>query len=431
MTQWSDRLASHPLFNQLQNFGPAIDNALNRENLDPQAVEGLSRLKSVLTFAGRKLAGADAFILQFGVVDNLDSQFQSMTNEVQQFTANGNIGHLTNANANADAALSYLAQLNVPQTTEDFHAAKEAAETYRKGLGTILSEAKKSSNKVGSELDALSARASELGAVIDSEKSRLATVSAEAQAKFLADQETRTKEFTASQKDQQTQSTALLSEYSQKLTTQDAEFTKQREEIARIHQNELEALKDEFEVAATKLRDEIKERKQEVEKLVGVIGNLGVTSGYQKAANGARYTVWIWQFVTVTAMIGLISVAVKAFLPAIGGEFSWGSFAGRVFISLTFGVLAAYAASQADKYQKIERQNRRQALELEAMGPFIAPLSLEKQEEFRLNIGDRSFGQGDSAGGLDAKSPATLIDVFLHSKEFRAFVAEIVKAAKT
>ena len=430
MAQWSERLASHPLFNHLQDLGPAIDNALNRENLDPQAVEGLSRLKSVLTFAGRKLAGADAFIVQLGVVDNLDSQFQSMINEVQQFTANGNIGHLTNANANADAALSYLAQLNVPQTTEDFHAAKEAAETYRKGLGTILSETKKFSNKVGSELDALSSRVSELSATIDSEKSRLTTVSAEAQAKFVADQETRTKEFAASQKDQQAQSIALLSEYSQKLATQDADFTKQREEIARVHQDELEALKDEFEVAATKLRDEINERKQEVEKLVGVIGNLGVTSGYQKTANSARTTVWVWQGVTVVAMIGLIGVAIYAFLPALGGEFSWGSFAGRVFISLTFGVLAAYAASQADKYQKVERQNRRQALELEAMGPFIAPLPLDKQQEFILNIGDRSFGHGDSAGGLDAKSPATLIDVFLHSKEFRAFVAEIVKAAK-
>lgn len=431
MTQWSGRLTSHPLFNHLQNLGPAIDNALSRENLEPQAAEGLSRLKAVLAFTGRRLAGADPFILQFGVVDTLGSQFQAIIAEVQNFIANGNLGHLTNANANADAALSHLAQLNVPLTTEDFHAAKEAAEAYRKGLNNFLSEAKNSSKKVGSELEALNARVTELAAVIDSEKARLATVSAEAQAKFLADQETRTKDFTASQKDQQALSTALLSEYTQKLTTQDAEFTKQREEIARTHEDELETLKEEFAVAATKLRDEITERKKEVEKLVGVIGNLAVTSGYQKAANSAKITVWIWQGVTVLAMIGLIGVATYAFLPALVGEFSWGGFAGRVFISLTFGVLAAYAASQADKYQKVERQNRRLALELEAMGPFIAPLPPEDQQEFRLKIGDRSFGHGDGLGGLDAKSPATFIDVLLHSKEFRAFVTEIVKAAKT
>lgn len=74
--------------------------------------------------------------------------------------------------------------------------------------------------------------------------------------------------------------------------------------------------------------------------------------------------------ITVVALVGLITIAIVAFLPAIGGAFSWGSFAGRVFISLTFGVLAAYAASQAGKYQKVERQNRRLALELEAIGPY-------------------------------------------------------------
>lgn len=429
MTQWADRLANHPLFNHLQKLGPAIDDALKRENLEPQAAESLARLKSVLTFAGRRLAGADPFILQFSAVDNLGSQFQAIVNEVQQFTANGNIGHLTNANTNADAALAYLAQLNVPQTTEDFHAAREAAESYRKGLDSVLSEVRNLSKQVGADLDALKNRTNELGTVIDTEKTRLATVAADAQAKFLADQEARVKEFAAAQKEQQDRNATLLAEFKQKLANHDTAFTKQREDIASAHQNELEALKDEFVATAAKLRDEINERKEEVEKLVGVIGNLGVTSGYQKTANGARTTVWIWQAVAVAAMIGLIYVAVKAFLPAISGEFSWGNFAGRVFISLTFGVLAAYAGSQADKYQKIERQNRRLALELEAMGPYIAPLSPEMQEDFRLKIGERSFGNGDGLLG-DPKSPATLIDVFLHSKEFRAFVAEIVKASK-
>lgn len=390
----------------------------------------MSRIKAVLAFVGRRLSGADSFLLQFSAVDNLGNQFQSIINEVQQFTANGNLGHLTNANTNADSALSPLAQLNVPLTTEDFQGAKEAAESYRKGLESVLKEAKTASKQVVTELEALKARASEFGTAIDNERARLAAVSSEAQARFLADSEARSKEFTAAQKAQQDGSTALLTEHKQKLATQDAESTKQREEIARVHQKELESLKEEFADAAAKLRDEINARKEEVEKLVGVIGNLGVTSGYQKTANGAKITVWVWQVVSVLVMIGLIGLAIYAFLPALGGEFSWRSFAGRVFISLTFGVLAAYAASQADKYQKVERQNRRLALELEAIGPFIAPLPLAKQEEFRLNLGDRSFGHGDG-GMVDAKSPATFIDVLLHSKEFRLFVTEIVKAAKS
>jgi hypothetical protein len=141
-------------------------------------------------------------------------------------------------------------------------------------------------------------------------------------------------------------------------------------------------------------------------------------------------TVRVWQVVTVLSMLGLIILAYCAFLPLVEGGFTWSGFAGRVFVSLTVGVLAAYAASQADKYQKIERQNRRLALELEAIGPYIAPLPQDKQEQFRLTIGDRSFGHGDGPySGLDAKSPASMLDL-IQSKEFRSLITDIIKAAK-
>ncbi|MFZ3209694.1 MAG: hypothetical protein WA140_12840 [Geobacteraceae bacterium] len=474
MAQWTDRFKNHPIWNYLQNLGPAIDDALKREGTEPQSIEGLARLKAVLAFTGQRLAGADPFIINFGTLDNLGNQFQSIVQEIQNFTANGNVGHITNANTNADTALNILAQLNVLLTTEDFISAKEAAEAYRIGLDNVLSELRNSSGQLQKDLDALKARSSELTAEINSEKARLGTVSTDFQTKFVADQESRSKEFAAAQKDQQDQDSALrtefkqvsadlqtkfladqesistefiknkkeqqeqysalISEFKEKLSTQNSDFTKQGAEIVRTHEEELEALKEEFVEAATKLRDEITERKAEVEKLVGVIGNLGVTSGYLITANKAKTTLIVWQGITVGALIGLIVIAVVAFLPAIGGSFSWGSFAGRVFISLTFGVLAAYAASQADKYQKVEQQNRRLALELEAIGPFIAPLPTEKQEEFRMTIGERSFGHGNGVhGGIDTKSPATLVDLLMQtkeSKEFRALLTDIIKAVK-
>lgn len=474
MAQWAERFKNHPIWNHLQSLGPAIDDALKREGLEPPSIEGLARLKAVLAFTGGRLSGADPFILNFGILDNLGNQFQTIIPEIQSFTANGDTGHITNANANADASLNLLAQLNVLLTTEDFISAKDGAETYRIGLDNILSELRGSSGQLLKDLDALKVQAAELTAEIASEKARIVAVSTDFQAKFttdqesritefsntqkergeqhaaaiadlkqvsldvqtkfLGDQELRSGEFINNQKEQREKYLALIAEFKEKLGIQNTDFTNQRAEIARTHQKELEEIREEFVKAATNIRDEITERKTEVEKLVGVIGNLGVTSGYLKAANEAKTSIRIWQGITVTAMIGLIVIAIVAFLPAIGGAFSWGSFAGRVFISLTFGVLAAYAASQADKYQKAERQNRRLALELEAIGPYIAPLPTEKQEDFRIKIGERSFGHGDGDhGGTETKSPATLVDVLLQtkeSKEFRTLLTEIIKAVK-
>jgi hypothetical protein len=133
----------------------------------------------------------------------------------------------------------------------------------------------------------------------------------------------------------------------------------------------------------------------------------------------------------VGSLVALIVFAYTTFLPVVPGTFSWEGFAGRVFLSATVGVLAAYAASQADKFLEMERRNRKLALELEALGPFLAPLPTEFQDKFRLEIGDRSFGRQDL--GLSKrgdKSPATVIDVLSRSKEFREFVMDIVKAAR-
>jgi hypothetical protein len=128
-------------------------------------------------------------------------------------------------------------------------------------------------------------------------------------------------------------------------------------------------------------------------------------------------------------MVLLIGLAIFIFLPQVAGTFTWESFAGRVFITFTVGVLAAYAGSQADKYQKIERYSKNLALELQAIGPYIAPLPQDKQDEFRLMIGDRTFGR---EGGIhhksEEKSPTSVADVIAKSKDLSGYTSDIMKS---
>jgi len=78
----------------------------------------------------------------------------------------------------------------------------------------------------------------------------------------------------------------------------------------------------------------------------------------------------------------------------------------------------------------MERRNRQLALELAAIGPFLAPLPQEKQDEFRLNLGAKTFGQNGVAlaKGTD-KSPATVLDL-AKSSDLRDIITEAVKAAR-
>jgi hypothetical protein len=430
MTQWNERFKDHPVWKFLQDLGPAIDQALARDGNDPPSIELLQRLKAVQIFIGRRIAGADRYLLNQSQIDGINSSLQPFLTEVRNFIANGSVGHLNNANSHAENALNVTSQVNVPYTTEDFEGAKEAADSYRQTLDNAVIATTTAAAANRKELEGVRARIAELTAEITAEKARVTTTTTEFQSQFSKAQETRSSEYAEAQKGRQEAFAQLTTEYTTKLLEQNADFSKQRDDITRKHIEDVETLKVTFVDNTSKIRDEILKRKEEVENLLGVIGSMGITSGYQHSANEAKWTTRLWQGVTVIALLGLVGVAFYAILVVPQGTFTWSTFAGRLYISITFGLLAAYSASQADRYQKLERTNRRLALELQAMGPFMAPMTVDKQQEFRLKIGERSFGHRDEDLRPSDTSPTTLVEMLLHSKEFKGFIVEIVKAVK-
>lgn len=430
MAQWSDKFSSHQVWQHLQDLGPVIDSAFSVDGIEPETLDGLARLKSILSFTGRRLSGADPYLIQTGPFDGLGTALQNMIQEVQSFIADGNVSHITTSNSHGDNALTHLAQINVPLTTEDFMAAKESAATYRTGLETALQSVTTTAEELDTQIDALKTRTTAISTDVEAERTRLTGIVSEFQTQFSTGQEQRTTTFTSDQQVRLDEFTTLITDYTQKLTDQQTEFTTQRDAIAKQHQTELSELKKQFSDESKKHHEEILKRKVEVEQLVGVIGNLGVTSGFLTTANKAKESLRMWQLITVGAMLVLIAIAFKAFLPAVEAGFTWTGFAGRVFVTLTVGALAAYAGTQADKYMKIERYNRRMALELEAIGPFIAPLTTDQQADFRIKLGERSFGHSEaSQGHTDAKSPTNIAELLADPK-FRTLIADFVKAVK-
>lgn len=315
-------------------------------------------------------------------------------------------------------------------TSAELLSVRKASEEYRESLDKNLRRLQTTISKSTEEFDGLRARIAEVSSELGSEKQRLSSLASDHQAQFSAAQETRNREHAEVQNSRQKDFAELISSFTTKLSEQNADFSKDREALVRQHESNLSKLTQEYEDAAGSLVQDIESHKTQVEKLVGVIGNLGVTSGYLKTADQAARTVMVWQIIAVLAFLSIIGVAGYAFIPLTQGEFTWESFAGRVFVAISVGALAAYAASQVDKYQQIERRTRKLALELEAIGPYLASLPQERQEEFRIKVGERSFGTGADMVDLGSlKSPASVPDLLL-KKEFRELFVEIIKAAK-
>lgn len=479
MTLSAEQFRNHLVWTSLSDLGPLIDQAMAHEGLDAQSLEELARLKSVLSFTGKRLAGADPYLFQPSILDAISSGLTTSTTQVRNFIASSNVAHLPAANLEADKALTALSQLNVPMTTEDFVAAKEAAENYRLSFNKIFGDIQTEATQIHTDIESLKSQLATISAdeiaikqqlvaltpehqkqfdaaqaarlaewteeqeaqkeqfeslvtqyetALTEERQHLTTLATENQTQFAATQEAHRDEWEEAQKNRQTSFDSLITEYTDTLKAKGIESTKFQADIETLHTEHLDKMRQEFAGSSSKIRDEILELKREADVLVGIIGDRGVTSGHQKAAEQAREDALLWQRITVGSMVLLIGLAIFIFLPQLAGTFTWESFAGRVFITFTVGVLAAYAGSQADKYQKIERYSKNLALELQAIGPYIAPLPQDKQDEFRLKIGDRTFGR---EGGIhhksDEKSPTSVADVINKSKDLSGFTTDIIK----
>jgi hypothetical protein len=270
-------------------------------------------------------------------------------------------------------------------------------------------------------------RANEFTAAQTDRQQKLTSSASEQQALFSTAQETRTKEFADAQSERSLAFTTLIAEQTKKLTDTSAELTSLRDTAAKDFTDALAQLRSGYEASATKILSGIEAHKAQVEKLVGVIGNLGVTSGYQKIANRAQTMIYLWQFLTVAALAGLIFVAyIIAFAPPVAEALFLQGLSTRVFLSVTVGVFAGYAARQAKINFDIEKRNRKLALELEALGPFIAPLPEEMQFAFRKDLGERSFGIPEpESSKSETPDPVSALDLL---KELRDLIGEVSKS---
>jgi hypothetical protein len=516
MSRWVDRVRKHQVWPALAAIEPLLNAALERDGKSADEVDSLERLRAVIKFGEMRLSATDPVMIPPSALDNLVPPLSQMKAHVDAFAATGDIGQLNVANAQADTFLVNLNLILGVTAPSDLQVISSAASSYRQTLKKHLSDAmaiqtklleRASANdsKIKQIEDALVAEQQRLSSLIsehqtqfssaqDKRASDFAAVQAENLAKyteafseqktqFSADQDTRRSAFSDFQRENQEKLSNLFGSYDQKLKDYALAFEAKEKQADEDNKRNLLLLQEDYEAKANGILEDIRRQKSEVESLVGVIGNLGVTSGYKKVADYARWMVLVWQFFTVMSLAGLVVVAAMVAFPSIFKtqpfkvHFSQGvdveiraeagqtgssktatekgkastdpmvaaevtvnepsnsdfyqGFLTRFFLSITFGIFAAYAARQASRFFDMEQRNRKLALELEALGPFIEPLEKADRDKFRVQIGDRSFGVADQVAGKSKEvDPVTMLSM-LKSKEIGEFITNIVKAVKS
>lgn len=74
MSQWIERINTHPVWDELKSLGLAIDLAATREGNDAATIDGLERIRTVLAFCGKRLAATDPVLIDPRALTGLNSQ---------------------------------------------------------------------------------------------------------------------------------------------------------------------------------------------------------------------------------------------------------------------------------------------------------------------------------------------------------------------
>jgi predicted nucleic acid-binding Zn-ribbon protein len=410
MTIWDERLREHPLNAGIDRVLHLVQQAEERDDLDPSSREQLHRIRHVSQYLVRTLSQAEPALVSAASLNSCSTHLDSLAAELTQFLSNGNSAHLTNANGQADRLIQQIPAFRLIESPNEIGGVREAVVSFRQSAGQHLRHLNEEADRLEELLGAVATSASEVQSEIKTQKARLDTAIAEFQNQFSRGADQRAEQFQqAEQKRLETANQAL-----EESKVAFAELVDEHEKLLEsLHDTKAERLDDllnsaerSFEVArqdisgqGERLLGNIESLKDEATKIVGVIASTGMAGGYQKIADAEHRSAMIFQITTVISIFGLIVFAVWAFLNVVSGGFLIGLFVAKSFAAISFGVLAGYSARQADRHQSNERYHRRMELELSAIGPYLAALPEETQIEIRRELAQKMFG-GDATAEI-------------------------------
>lgn len=431
MGSYAQEIANHPIH-------AAVDTIMNSLELvrasthahAPEADEQLARIEVASRFLKGLLASTDPYLIPHNKLNEMLPAAESTYSQLQVYLETQDIGELGSASSNASSLLLLCPFLIRPSSQEDVQQLGIAAVNLRKAYETAQRRAIEDVARHAKGITQVEAELTRLQDTLTTLQTQTSSLVSDFQGQFSKAQDARTQSFNETHTIQQKSQAELIEKYRTELFNQSREADRQFKEAQEANNQRVEDLNAEFSATAKQIVEDIESKQRKVEQMLGVIGTLGISAGYKKAADDSRSVAIKWQIATVVAILLLIIFASFAFWPSKDTNITWEGLAARIFLTFSFGVLAAYCGFQGDRSQHAERRNRKIALEFEALGAYLDPLPEDKQHEFRLKLADLSFGKDDPKFTKEDRSPASLWDLIAKNPELAKMILDKVQVAK-
>lgn len=372
----------------------------------------LARIPEALTYIEGALAAADPALVTASSLEGLNSALNQGLSIVPQLSTNPAVAQ--GLDQHIEAALNAVAPIiaSTPLVAERAGAAKDE-------LNGALTATVKSLSKETQELtdrlreleqerekaeaaretsdrqreDAFKGQVEQLTTRVDTEKQRLDQLVPTFESQFAEGQEQRQTAFDARQQELKEGAETVVSDLNTKFDETVTQLTENSEEVlAQVHA-----------------------RRDEIEKLHGVITDTSTTGAFRKEAYEQKEAADRWRLVAVCFGVVAAVLAVGAVVLATvqpDQATSASAIVAKVAATLVAAGVAAYAGRQSGRHRQREEEAKRLELELVAFPPFIESLEDDQKRDVRKDFARRAFrgrpSDPSSAGSGDAQADEAL-----------------------
>lgn len=385
MTIYENQFESHAVHTAISQLEAALKKKVSKEISD-DAIENLDRLRQASAFIRHRIEIASPLLTTSARLDQIHKSVQGCLHEVNQFQSNGNAGHLANASNQIDAGLSSAAAVITMEQPDPTVKAKDAI-GFKSLANEVIDALREKADTVVEQVKKLELELSELEASSDEKKAKLNSLQSTMESKLQE----------------------LESQFAAEQTERSTQF---EEQLAEVKLNSDEKLASTFKEADEKL-GVLAGKQSEAERIVNLIGNIGLTGNFKGAASREKLSADRLRMIALACFLGMVAVVLGTLFISVEQGFDPWLAIFRLGAGLTLIVPAAYAARESSRHRTLENRNRRAELELASIDAYLETLPKEKREEIKAELSDRYFGNTtedqNQELGVNSESLASLL----------------------
>ena len=357
---------NHTVFQKTEQLVSRLNEEEVKEKLE---LEKLDFFLTAAQFLTDRLKVTLPTLLPIAELNAVSVEFENALTQINAYIGNNNVGHIPNAVNNINSALTYIKNFPIPYAKGDLNFSKSIVQ-FQKTVEEKLTQTENQKNELETKIEALKLD-------LESKQNELNQI-----------------ETKISTKEKEIES--LTTNFQSQFDTSNTAFSKQVADDRATFRAEIDTDRKKIKIDTDEIIKDLERKLNDANKLVNVIGNVGVTGNYQIIANEHKKTADNWRTIAIIFMCILSGLLIFSIWKIGDIDYDWHKAIIRIIASAILIYPATYASRESGKHRKIENLNRKLELELSSISPFIEILDETKKQEIKAKLVEKYFGNNTS-----------------------------------